>query len=192
MNAEKIMAFVINGLWGAWFIYWHVAAFGTKPVWRREPVASRLSHIIPLVLGVWLFIRPEAAGPVLGAPILPYADSFPVIGALLVAAGLGFAVWARVHLAGNWSGTVTLKQDHELVRSGPYTLVRHPIYTGLLLAAAGTVVAIDRWSALVGLVLWAAAFLRKIAIEEHFMAEAFGPAYADYSRTTARLVPYLW
>ena len=186
------MAYVIPGLWGAWWIYWHVAAFGTKPAQRRESVASRVSHILPLVLAVWLFIRPGMAGPALGAPILPYADSFPVIGALLVAAGLGFAVWARMHLAGNWSGTVTVKQDHELVRSGPYALVRHPIYTGLLLAAVGTVVAIDRWSALVALALMAAAFLRKIVIEERFMADAFGPAYAAYSRTTPRLVPYLW
>ncbi|WP_343718272.1 isoprenylcysteine carboxylmethyltransferase family protein [Inquilinus sp.] len=186
------MAFVIIGLWVAWFVYWHLAAFGTKPAQRRESVASRLSHIIPLVLAAWLFIRPGMAGPALGAPILPRAGGFDIAGALLVAAGLGFAVWARLHLAGNWSGTVTLKQDHELVRSGPYALVRHPIYTGLLLAAVGTVVAIDRWSALVALALMAAAFLRKIVIEERFMAEAFGPAYADYSRGTARLVPYLW
>ncbi|WP_179221971.1 methyltransferase family protein [Inquilinus limosus] len=186
------MAFVITGLWAAWLVYWYVAAFGTKPAQRRESGASRVSHIVPLVLAVVLFNRPGMAGPALGAPILAYAGSFPIIGALLVAAGLGFAVWARVHLAGNWSGTVTLKQDHELVRSGPYALVRHPIYTGVLLAAIGTVVAIDRWSALVALALMAAAFLRKIVIEERFMAEAFGPAYADYSRGTARLVPYLW
>lgn len=192
MIAEGAMGLVIPGLWAAWFVYWHVAAFGTKPARRRESVASRLSHILPLVLAVWLFIRPGMAGPALGAPILNYAGSFPVIGILLVAAGLGFAVWARVHLAGNWSGTVTLKQDHELVRSGPYALVRHPIYTGLLLAAIGTVVAIDRWSALVALALMAVAFLRKIVIEERFMAEAFGATYADYSRSTAQLVPYLW
>lgn len=186
------MAFVINGLWGAWIVYWSVAAFGTKPVRRRESPASRLSHILPLVLSVGLLIRPAMAGPALAASIVSYQPSFPVIGAVLVAAGLGFAVWARVRLAGNWSGTVTLKQDHELVRSGPYALVRHPIYTGILLAAIGSVVAIDRWSAVLALALMAAAFLRKIATEERFMAEAFGPAYADYSRSTARLVPYVW
>ncbi|MGO1076737.1 methyltransferase family protein [Inquilinus sp. CA228] len=186
------MAFVIIGLWVAWWIYWHLAAFGTKPTRRTESVASRLSHILPLVLAVVLFIRPGMAGPALGAPILAYQPGFDIAGALLVAAGLGFAVWARLHLAGNWSGTVTLKQDHELVRSGPYALVRHPIYTGLLLAAVGTVVAIDRWSAVLALALMAAAFLRKIVIEERFMADAFGPAYAAYSRATARLVPFLW
>ena len=186
------MAFVITGLWGAWFVYWHVAAFGTKPTRRSESAASRLSHILPLAAAAALFLRPELAGPALGAPVLARSPSFDVAGAVLVAVGLGFAVWARLHLAGNWSGTVTLKQDHELIRSGPYALVRHPIYTGLLLAAVGTVIAIDRWSALVALALMATAFLRKIAIEERFMAEAFGPAYADYSRSTARLVPYLW
>jgi protein-S-isoprenylcysteine O-methyltransferase Ste14 len=191
-TAEDTMAFVITGLWAAWFVYWHVAAFGTKPARRRESVASRLSHILPLALAVALFIQPGLAGPALGAPILARSPGFDIAGALLVAAGLGFAVWARLHLAGNWSGTVTLKQDHELVRSGPYALLRHPIYTGLLLAAVGTVVAIDRWSAVIALALMATAFLRKIVIEERFMADAFGPAYAAYSRGTARLVPYLW
>jgi len=186
------MAFVINGLWGAWIVYWYVAAVGTKPVRRRESVASRVSHILPLVLAVALLLRPGMAGPGLAAPIVSYQPSFPVIGAVLTAAGLGFAVWARVHLAGNWSGTVTLKQDHELVRSGPYAVVRHPIYTGILLAVIGAVVANDRWSAVLALALMAAAFLRKIATEERFMAEAFGPAYAEYRRATARLVPYLW
>jgi protein-S-isoprenylcysteine O-methyltransferase Ste14 len=192
LDAEDTVAYVIVGLWAAWWIYWHLAALGTKPTQRQESVASRLSHILPLALAVGLFIRPGMAGPVLGAPILERAAGFDIAGALLVAAGLGFAVWARLHLAGNWSGTVTLKQDHELIRSGPYALVRHPIYTGLLLAAVGTVVAIDRWSAAVALALMATAFLRKIAIEERLMAEAFGPAYAAYSRATARLVPYLW
>jgi len=70
--------------------------------------------------------------------------------------------------------------------------VRHPIYTGILLATIGAVVANDRWSAVLALALMAAAFLRKIATEERFMAEAFGPAYADYRRATARLVPYVW
>ena len=186
------MAFVIIGLWAAWWIYWHLAAFGAKPTRRTESVASRLSHILPLVLAVALFIRPGMAGPALGAPILQRAAGFDIIGVVLVAAGLGFAVWARLHLAGNWSGTVTLKQDHELVRSGPYALVRHPIYTGILLATVGAVVANDRWSAVLALALMAAAFLRKIATEERFMADAFGPAYTDYSRATARLVPYLW
>jgi protein-S-isoprenylcysteine O-methyltransferase Ste14 len=192
MNAETSMAFVINGLWGAWLVYWYVAAVGTKPVRRRESPASRVLHILPLVLAVALLIRPGMAGPALATPIVSYQPSFPVIGAVLIAAGLGFSVWARVHLAGNWSGTVTLKQDHELVRSGPYALVRHPIYTGILLAMIGTVVANDRWSAVLALLLMAAAFLYKIVTEERFMAEAFGPAYADYRRATARLVPYLW
>ena len=186
------MAYVISGLWVAWLIYWRVAAFGTKQAQRRESVASRVSHILPLVLAVTLFLQPDLLGPGLGAPVLARQAGFAPIGALLVAAGLGFAVWARLHLAGNWSATVTLKQDHELIRSGPYGLVRHPIYTGVLLAALGTVVAIDSWSALIALALMATAFIRKIVIEERFMRDAFGPAYAAYSKGTARLVPYLW
>jgi len=186
------VAILINGLWAAWLVYWFLAAFGTKPTARRESAASRLSHILPLALAVALLVQPAMAGPVLALPILPRMAGFDIIGAVLVALGLGFAVWARLRLAGNWSGTVTVKQGHELVRSGPYALVRHPIYTGMLLAAAGSAIAIDRWAGLVALALMAIAFIRKTAIEERFMAEAFGPAYAAYSRATARLVPYLW
>ncbi|MDR3537172.1 MAG: isoprenylcysteine carboxylmethyltransferase family protein [Acetobacteraceae bacterium] len=171
-----------------WLAYWTVAAGRTKPVARAETIASRLSHLLPLGIGVAL-LSLHAPG-LLGRRWLPYSEAGFWAGAALVAAGLGFAVWARVHLAGNWSGTVTLKQDHSLTRSGPYGWVRHPIYTGLLLALLGSAIANGSWAGLLGLLAIALAFLRKIGIEERFLGAQFGEAYARYRSEVPALLPW--
>jgi protein-S-isoprenylcysteine O-methyltransferase Ste14 len=109
----------------------------------------------------------------------------------LVAIGLGFSVWARARLGGNWSAEVTVKERHELVRGGPYALVRHPIYTGVLLALVGSALAVDKWRGLVGLLLITAGFWRKMVIEERFMLAEFGEAYAHYRANVPALIPFV-
>ena len=86
---------------------------------------------------------------------------------------------------------MTVKQDHKLVRNGPYALVRHPIYTGVLLALIGSALAVDKWRALIGLTVVALGFLRKIVIEERFMSAEFGEAYARYRAEVPALIPFL-
>src|SRR5579872_4384389 len=113
----------ILALWLAWCLYWLLASFRTKPVRRQESVASRASHIVPLLLGVWLLSFPRLAGPWLRVRILPSDFAWFWVAFCCVALGLGFSVVARVWLGGNWSGTVTRKQGHELIRTGPYRLV---------------------------------------------------------------------
>ena len=93
-------------------------------------------------------------------------------------------------LAGNWSGTVTLKQDHSLTRTGPYRLVRHPIYTGILTALLGSAIAEAERRGFAGLALIILAFLRKIAIEERFLIAQFGEAYARYRAEVSALIPW--
>jgi protein-S-isoprenylcysteine O-methyltransferase Ste14 len=110
-------------------------------------------------------------------------------GFALIAAGISLAVWARVHLAGNWSGTVTLKQGHSLTRSGPYAWVRHPVYTGPLLAVLGSVISDCTRHALLGLLFVAVALLRKVAIEERFLGAQFGDAYERYRAEIPALIP---
>ena len=103
--------------------------------------------------------------------------------------GLAFSVAGRVWLGDNWSGTVTLKQDHELIRSGPYRWVRHPIYTGLLLAILGSAIALGEWRGLVALALVAVAFLRKVAIEERFLARTIRRSLRTLSRRSPGIGP---
>lgn len=182
---------LIPALWLAWLIYWGVAARGAKETARHESAASRLSHYGPIVLGGLFYGVPGIAGATLEQPFLPPAAGWDALSIALVAAGLGFAVAARVWLAGNWSATVTLKHGHELVETGPYGLVRHPIYTGLLTALAGTALMVDKWRALIGLALMTAALVRKMAVEERFMREAFGEAYARYRAEVKALVPFV-
>jgi protein-S-isoprenylcysteine O-methyltransferase Ste14 len=178
---------LIPGLWLLWVAGWTLSAFATKRTVRVESPASRLSHWVPLVLGVALL---EFRPPWLGGRIYTQTIWSFWIGAALVAVGLGFAVWARVHLAGNWSGSVTLKQDHSLTRTGPYRLVRHPIYTGILTAIIGSAVAEGEWRGVVAFVLITLAFLRKITIEERFLTTQFGDAYARYRAEVPALVPW--
>ena len=178
---------LIPGLWLLWVAGWTMSAFATKRTVRTESLASRLSHWAPLLLGIGLM---TFRFPWLIAHIYPQTIWSFTTGAMLVIVGLGFAVWARVHLAGNWSGSVTLKQDHTLTRTGPYHLVRHPIYTGILTAIIGSAVAEGEWRGLVGFALITVSFLRKIIIEEHFMTTQFGNDYARYQAEVPALVPW--
>jgi protein-S-isoprenylcysteine O-methyltransferase Ste14 len=110
----------------------------------------------------------------------------------LISAGLAFAVWARFVIGRNWSGTVTLKQDHELVRSGPYAIVRHPIYTGFLLALVGTAVARGTIGAFIGVAIAVLTLRLKSLTEESLMLHQFGPQYATYKRDVKALIPFVW
>jgi protein-S-isoprenylcysteine O-methyltransferase Ste14 len=183
---------VIAALWLAWILYWLWSAASTKTTQRRESRLSRLSHVLPLLLGAWLIFRPRLYLPGLAwlsRPLLPESDARFLIALLLVAAGLAYAVWARVHLGGNWSGSVTQKEQHELIRTGPYAQVRHPIYTGLLVALLGSAIACGEPRAVVGLAIVVLAFVRKLRIEERFMGELFAQQYERYRAEVPALVP---
>jgi protein-S-isoprenylcysteine O-methyltransferase Ste14 len=181
---------LIPGLWLLWLAGWTVASFRTKRILRSEGIGSRLSHLVLLTLGIVLLIFPHAGGRWLAGRVYPPTALSFWIGGALVVLGLGFASWARIDLAGNWSGTVTLKQDHSLTRSGPYRLVRHPIYTGLLTAFLGTAMAMAEWRGVVAFVLITLSFLRKITIEERFLTAQFGEAYLGYRAEVPALVPW--
>jgi protein-S-isoprenylcysteine O-methyltransferase Ste14 len=180
---------LIPALWLAWIVYWAIAARDAKTTQRVESPASRASHIVPLIIAGWLLGTRSALGGFLAGQIVSPGTATDAVAVLLVAAGLAFAVWARVCLGRNWSGVVTLKQDHELVRSGPYRFVRHPIYTGLLIAFLGSALARNEWRALLAVALVWLAFWRKLKIEEGWMIEQFGDAYVRYRAEVPALIP---
>jgi len=182
---------LVPSLWAIWLIYWVVAALRTKQIAREEDIRSRLSHHVPLILGAVLLGVPRIFGATLEQRYHPHTFGWFLAGAVLVAIGLAFSILARAWLGGNWSSMVTLKQDHELIRSGPYAIVRHPIYTGLLVALLGTAIVVGKWRALIGLALFVIAIVRKLTIEERFMSEQFGEAYARYREQVPALLPFL-
>lgn len=178
----------LRAIWLAWLVLWVALAWHNKRDARRESWLSRAAHGVPVGIGAVLLFTRTGWRP-LDFALLPRTIFNDAAAMLLTLAGLGFAIWARRTIGRNWSGTVTLKQGHELMRTGPYRLVRHPIYSGLLLALAGTVLAVDAPRAILGFALITLAFLRKIPIEERFMRDAFGAAYDEYARTTPALIP---
>ena len=123
--------------------------------------------------------------------ILPSSVPLNVLGVALTALGVAVAFWSRASLGKNWSSGVTIKVEHQLIRTGPYAWVRHPIYTGLLLAMIGTALATDQLRGLFAVaLLWLGIWLKSRS-EERFMLKTFGPQYEDYRRATGALFPRL-
>jgi protein-S-isoprenylcysteine O-methyltransferase Ste14 len=170
--------------WLVFWTYWLVAAFSMKKgrtAWSPE---LRIRAVI-FVLAI-LLIR-------LGAFQNNRLNSDPWragIGLVLFAAGLGFAVWARIHIGRNWGTPMSQKDDPELVTSGPYRLVRHPIYSGILVAGVGTAVALS-WAWLIAVALAGVYFVYSATIEERNLTEQFPDGYPAYSRSTKMLVPFI-
>jgi len=185
---------VFAAMWLAWLACWGIFSRRVKATARRESVASRLSYILPIMMAAILLATPALDVSVLSERFLPASGArlWGGIGAAITLGGLLFTVWARVRLGSNWSGTVTIKEDHELITSGPYRFVRHPIYTGLLLAFLGQAIAVGQWRGVLAVALAASAFWRKLRIEEQWMREHFGSAYEAYSQRVAALIPFVF
>lgn len=182
---------LIPALWIAWIVYWWVESLRAHAVRRKESVPSRLSHTVPLVIGVALMVAPRGVPVWLSGRALPRTLLTFWIGVAVLVAGIAFSIWARRHLAGWWSSAVTLKQNHQLIRTGPYRWARHPIYTGLLLGVLGTAIAAGEWHSFLGFAVIVGALLRKIAIEERFLREAFPGDYDRYQAEVAALIPFV-
>ncbi|HEY2018140.1 MAG TPA: isoprenylcysteine carboxylmethyltransferase family protein, partial [Bryobacteraceae bacterium] len=128
-------------VWIAYLVYWQIAAAGAKATQRIEAVPSRIFRSVLFLTGVLLLCWPGIPLPWLYRHFLPESAWTFYVGAALTLTGLLFSIWARVILGANWSRSVTIKQNHELITAGPYSFVRHPIYTGLLTAFLGSAIA---------------------------------------------------
>ncbi len=181
---------ICGGLWIVFGAVWLTWALRTKPVKSRESAASRLSHMAFMFAGSYAMsigVKPRW----LHALIFPGSAWLQWLAISTTAIGIGFAIWARVYLGGNWSSSVTVKVGHQLVRTGPYRWVRHPIYSGLILGLLGTALAQRRFGGLVSVALFYAGFKIKSRIEERTMTKTFGAEYDEYSRSTGAIVPKL-
>jgi protein-S-isoprenylcysteine O-methyltransferase Ste14 len=172
--------------WGVFWLYWLVAAFSVKKgrvAWSRE-LRIRAVIVVIAIVGIRL-------GAFRGQGVDNTDPWRAAVGLVLFAFGLGFAVWARVHLGRNWGGPMTQKDEPELVTSGPYHLVRHPIYSGILVAGLGTALALS-WLWLTVFALAGTYFLYSATVEERYLTEKFPDNYPAYKRSTKMLVPYIF
>jgi protein-S-isoprenylcysteine O-methyltransferase Ste14 len=179
----------IDALWILFGLYWIVSAFKLKKTKRRESWGQRFLYMLPLLAAFYLLSRPEAHYGWLGTRFVPASDAAGWVGVLLTAAGVAIAFWARWHLGANWSGVVTLKEGHELIRSGPYRSIRHPIYTGILLALLGTAVAAGEVRGLLAVAVAWLSFYTKARREESFLTQEFGDRFAEHRRHTGMFLP---
>ena len=182
---------ICSWIWAVFCVVWVISAFKNKPIQQQESVSSRLSYMSLVAVGFYVVFSVGTVQPWMRVHLFPASRAVEILGVVMTAAGIGFAFWARAYLGGNWSGTVTVKVGHELVRSGPYRWMRHPIYTGLILALLGTALERRQVRGLIAVVLVYIGFKMKSKIEEHTMTNTFGAEYTDYSRTTGAIVPKL-
>jgi protein-S-isoprenylcysteine O-methyltransferase Ste14 len=185
---ESTIAATLGALWFGWLVSWLLVSAWSARTIKRAPFLLQLPYrVITLAGGVLLFAR---WGDAAGEPRLwAVAASGAWIAIALVACGFAFAWWARLHLGRLWSGTVTQKEGHRIVEKGPYAIVRHPIYTGLLLSALATAALVGTARALVGVALMTVGFWLKARLEERFLRADLGAAYDDYRRRVPMLVP---
>jgi hypothetical protein len=190
-----ILSSVVGICWLVFVFYWLVSSLYVKRSMTKRDYGWVIPRIIA-VLAVVLLIRmggPGGHGAASNlAPALQSHFSFPVPGTLVTILGLAGAVWARISLGRNWSGYVTYKQDHELVTSGPYRFIRHPIYTGLIVMFIGTFLYYGSLFVLILFIILTVMFLLRVGKEEAIMKRLFGKKYTDYMKTSKRLIPFIY
>jgi protein-S-isoprenylcysteine O-methyltransferase Ste14 len=171
--------------WAAFWIYWLVAAFSMKrgrAGWSRQ---LRIRAVILVLVILFLHAGAFHEG-------VRNSDPWRAgLGLFFFAIGLGFAIWARLHIAHNWGTPMSQKDEPELVTSGPYHLVRHPIYSGILIAGVGTAVALN-WSWLIPVALAGFYFVYSATVEERYMTSQFPDTYPAYKRSSKMFVPFIF
>jgi len=176
-------------LWIAFIVYWSVAATKAAPAVRSETERSRGVHRNLMLLAFVLLFGPL---PWLDGRILPPGATWVVVGLAVHVAAFGLAIAARRTLGRYWSAEITQKTDHELIRTGPYRFVRHPIYTAIIAMFFGTALVSGDLHAFLGAGVIAVAYARKIRLEERNLDELFGPRYEEYRRETRALIPWVY
>jgi protein-S-isoprenylcysteine O-methyltransferase Ste14 len=187
---SRVRAFHIEEqAWMIWGVWWLAMAFFSKSTKRRESLIQRIEHLVPATLGFALIFREEFGGAWLAGPIFTGNPLLLLICVMVTILGLLFAVWARLTLGANWSGMVTIKTNHQLIRRGPYRWIRHPIYTGMLAALLATAITQGLLNGLVGFAFVFLALYRKARREESFLSQEFGDGFAEHRQHTGMFLP---
>ena len=179
-------------LWMILGIVWIVAAFRTKRTVQRQPIAVQVFYTVLLVIGGCMVFVPNIGIPWLDRPLYPVTVSIAYQCFLIVLIGVAFTIWARFRLGTNWSNNVTVKEDHTLMRTGPYRLVRHPIYSGILFGMLGSALQRGEVRCFIGVLFFFLSYWLKSRVEERFMVQNFGDEYLQYRHKVKALVPFIF
>ncbi len=182
---------IISACWILFAVIWLLAAFWTKQSVYRESRLQRMRYVIPILIGGFLLAKGRRLSDPLNHRVIPHVEALSWIGVVLCIAGLAFCIWARFTLGRNWSGVVTLKGGHELITSGPYALVRHPIYTGLLTMFVATVIVLGHVAGIIAMPFVFASFWIKLRYEEKLMLKQFPEQYAAYQKRVKRIISFI-
>ena len=177
-------------LWLAWAAYWIAAARRTAANRRTESLLTGASYRIPLLIGIILMVSSNLPLREMEFVLWPLNPFILGTADILTIAGLSLAVWARLHLGKYWSGRITIKEGHRVIQTGPYALVRHPIYSGLIVALLGTVISLGTVQAFFGFAFIFVSFLRKFTLEEIWLQSHFGSEYELYQQRVGALIPH--
>jgi protein-S-isoprenylcysteine O-methyltransferase Ste14 len=177
--------------WIIFVVYWVISAFYTRRTESKESASSRYQVMILVWLGYTLIFFEKVRIGFLDERVVPPSSYLATAGLALTWIGIGLALWARWHLGANWSGRVTIKQGHELIRTGPYARLRHPIYSGLDLATIGTGMVFDRWGCVIGFALVITGYWIKARKEEAMLAARFSDSFREHCQQTGFLFPKL-
>ena len=189
MHVNVTPSEIVVGSWLLFALYWFVAAFDVKRTAKRQNLPERMLYIVFMAAGFFLLNQENPNWGPLNHRFLPDAPWIAWLGSALCAAGVLFAIWARRTIGKDWSAEVQIKEGHQLIRSGPYSHIRHPIYTGLLLATLGTALLIGEYRGLVAVLMFFVGFTRKARKEESFLAAEFGPVFEEHRRHTGFYLP---
>jgi protein-S-isoprenylcysteine O-methyltransferase Ste14 len=185
-----ISSHIIVACWITFLVYWLFSAQRVKAIAEKQSLLSALAHRIPVGLGWWMLIYWRFPPP-MNLKLIPRTDLTLLAGAAICVYGLWVTIWARRTLAGNWSSDVTFKQGHELVRTGPYRFVRHPIYTGLLAMSLGTAIENGQLRCFLAIVVVGIGFWIKLSQEERLLLRHFPDDYPAYQKQVKALVPFI-
>lgn len=189
MTPHDVFRLLIQVPWIVFLIYWIARAFNTRATRAKEPFASRYGVLAVEIAGYLLIFGVRTRIAFLEARVFSHSFARAVVGVILTWAGIALTIWARRHLAENWSARVTIKEGHQLIRSGPYAHFRHPIYSGLILATIGSALAIAKWRCVFGLCLVVAGYWFKARKEEAMLEQQFGEPFREHKKHTGFLIP---
>jgi protein-S-isoprenylcysteine O-methyltransferase Ste14 len=189
MTAKQVFSLLVEIPWIVFLVYWIISAARTRTTRQTESFASRYAVLLIETAGFVLLFSHSASIGFLGSRFMHRTLASAIVGSILTWAGIALAVWARYHLAEYWSARITIKEDHQLIRTGPYARLRHPIYSGIVLAAIGSAVVIDEWRCILGVCLVLTGYCIKARKEETILTQQFGEAFREHQKHAGFLIP---